>query len=478
MADTKKNNAPAKSIRKNDRFFLDVTEMNNLGYGVGHLAAGYREDGTVVFVNGAVTGETVEVVAIKVNKSYIVGKLHKIVTPSPKRESVDLCRAPLGCGGCIYRAISYEYEKELKREYVENCFRREGLTDVPVLPVLSTGRVRGYRNKGQYPVARGKNGIEAGFYAAKSHRLVPATDCALQPAIFASIVAFLCDFATRHKISAYDEESGRGLLRHFYLRAGEGTGEVLVTVVVREANFPHGYEMARELRKRFPEVVGVLLNVQPENTNVVLGDRYILLEGSPVLHDVLCGRRFSIDPAAFWQVNHDGAELLYGLARERAMLTGKETLLDLYCGIGSIGLSMADGVKELIGIEIVPEAVRCSKENAAENGIANASFYCGDASSAEAFLSAAEAERGAPIKADVVIIDPPRKGTTRELIDCIAARRIPRVVYVSCGADTLARDCKYFRECGYEIGEVQPVDLFPRTGHVESVVCLTRKSGG
>lgn len=465
-----------KSIRKNDLFRVTLTEMNNLGCGVGRLAGGYREDGTVVFVKGAVTGETVEATAIKLNKSYIVGKLHKIVTPSEKREDVDLCRAPLGCGGCIYRPISYEYEKELKREHVENCFRREGLSHVTVLPVLSDGRVRGYRNKAQYPVAMGKNGIEAGFYASKTHRLVPAIDCALQPARFSEIVAFLCAFANKHKIPAYNEETGKGLIRHFYLRQGEGTGEILVTVVVRDANFPRGYDMARTLRRQFPEVVGVLLCIQHENTNVVLGEKYIVLDGVRTLRDRLCGLEFEIDPAAFWQVNHDGAELLYGLAKERAALTGKETLLDLYCGIGSIGLTMADSVRELYGIEIVPEAVECAKKNAERNGITNASFYCGDASSAERFLSAAEQGRGEKISADVVVIDPPRKGTTRELIDAIAARGVPRVVYVSCGPDTLARDCKYFSEKGYEIGEVQPVDLFPRTGHVESVVCLTKKS--
>ncbi len=465
-----------KSIRKNDLFRVTVEEMNNLGCGVGRLAGGYREDGTVVFVKGAVTGETVEAVAIKLNKSYIVGKLHKIVVPSEKREGADLCRAPLGCGGCIYRPISYEYERELKRDHVEKCFRREGLADVIVLPVRSDGRVRGYRNKAQYAVAMGKHGVEAGFYAPKTHRLISATDCALQPLRFSEIVAFLCSFANTYGIPAYNEETGKGLIRHFYLREGVGTGEILVTVVVRDANFPRGYEMARELRNRFPEVVGVLLNVQPANTNVGLGERYIVLDGVRTLRDRLCGLDFEIDPAAFWQVNHDGAELLYGLAKERAALTGEETLLDLYCGIGSIGLSMADRVKELYGIVIVPEAVECAKRNAELNGIKNASFYCGDASSAERLLSSAEEAKGGRIDFDVVVIDPPRKGTTRELIDAIAARGIPRVVYVSCGPDTLARDCKYFREKGYEIGEVQPVDLFPRTGHVESVVCLERKT--
>ena len=203
------------------------------------------------------------------------------------------------------------------------------------------------------PVAQGKRGITAGFYAAKTHNLIPATDCALQPPIFAEIVAFICQYATKHHISAYDETTGRGLLRHIYLRCGAGTGEVLVTLVVRTSNLDGGYDLAAALHERFPEVVGVLLNVNSDDTNVVLGSRYITLWGKDTLRDTLCGLEFTIAPAAFWQVNHDGAEILYRLAAKEAALTGEETLLDLYCGIGSIGLSMADRVKELIGIELV-----------------------------------------------------------------------------------------------------------------------------
>ena len=463
-----------KNLRKNDKFIVEITEMNNLGCGVGRVSGGYREDGMIAFVKGAVTGETVEASAIKITKSYIVGKPERIKVRSPYREEVDLCNAPLGCGGCIYRPVSYAYEKEEKQRHVENCFRTAGLRDVKVLPVISDDRVRGYRNKAQYPVAQGKRGIMAGFYAAKTHNLIPATDCALQPPIFAEIVAFICQYATKHRIPAYDETTGRGLLRHIYLRCGAGTGEVLVTLVVRTPKLDGGYDLAAALHERFPEVVGVLLNVNSDDTNVVLGSRYITLWGKDTLRDTLCGLEFTIAPAAFWQVNHDGAETLYRLAAKEAALTGEETLLDLYCGIGSIGLSMAKDVKKLIGIELVPEAVECAKENARANGITNASFYCGDASSAEAFLSAAEEERGAKIRADVAIIDPPRKGTTKELIDTIAAREIPRVVYVSCAPDTLARDVAYFMKKGYVPGAVQPVDMFPRTGHVESVVCLTR----
>jgi 23S rRNA (uracil1939-C5)-methyltransferase len=237
-------------------------------------------------------------------------------------------------------------------------------------------------------------------------------------------------------------------------------------------DLPHAEEWAASLRA-LSGVKSIWLNFNSKQTNVILGDKFSLLWGEERILDTMNGVTFSISPRSFYQINTAQAEAIYAAAASH--LSPDDVLLDLYCGIGTIGLTCASRVKELIGIEIVPEAVRCAKENAEANGIRNASFYCGDASSAEAFLSAAEEKRGERIRADVVVIDPPRKGTTRELIDSIAAREIPRVVYVSCGADTLARDCKYFCEKGYEIGTVQPVDLFPRTGHVESVVCLTQR---
>ena len=460
-------------MKKNEIFSIRIEEINNLGCGVGHLPDPNGGRGQVVFVRDAVTGDLVEARAIKINKTYVVARIERIVEASPLR-CADDCTAR-GCGGCVYRNVSYAHELELKRSYVENAFRKVGLVDVRVRDVRSTGELSGYRNKAQYPVCNGKNGMEAGFFATASHRIVPADSCRLQPPIFAEITREVCEFCNRHGITAYDEESGRGLLRHIYLRTGAKTGEVMVCLVVNGKSLPQEKKLAEALMAKYPEVVSVMLNVNEKSTNVVLGDLYRTLAGRDWIEDELCDRRFRISAGAFYQVNRNACELLYGIAKEKAALTGRETLLDLYCGIGTIGLSMADRAKEVIGIEIVDEAVKRAAENAARNGIEHASFYCGDASDASLLLANAEAERGAlDPENTVVVFDPPRKGSTTELIEYIAARRFPRVVYVSCNPDTLARDCVDFKRLGYEIGEVTPVDMFPRTGHVESVVSLTR----
>ena len=441
---------------------LEVTDLNNLGNGVGRL------DGQVVFVRGAVSGDFVRAKIIKVNKSFAVAKLIEVITPSPDRIE-GFCSSPLSCGGCVYRHISYECELELKRGYVKAEFEKAGLPDVKVLPVLSTDRVRGYRNKAQYPVAKGKNGIYAGFYASKTHSVIAAESCAIQNPEFEPILRFVCEFADSHGWSVYDEESGRGLLRHIYLRVGERTAEIMLCLVLNGRDLPSENEFVAAARERFPAIVSIMINENREDTNVVLGKKYRTLWGKSGIEDELCGLKFFISPASFYQVNRDGAELLYNKAAELADLRGGEVLMDLYCGTGTIGLSMAHKAKRLCGIEIVESAVECAKENATRNKIANASFLCADAGNKDNILAAAGGTRP-----DVVVIDPPRKGSTRELVECLAELGVPRIVYVSCGADTLARDCKWFRECGYEIGDVHPVDMFPRTGHVESVVCLTR----
>ena len=461
-------------MKKNDVVTLTIEEINNLGCGVGHLPASDGTRGPVVFVRDAVTGDKIEARIIKVNKSYLVARIENILAPSPLRCTPD-CTAK-GCGGCVYRHVTYAHELELKRDYVQNAFRKVGLADVAVEPVRHTGALTAYRNKAQYPVANGKNGMEVGVFATGTHRIVPATDCKLQPAVFSEIAAFVCRFCDAHGICAYEEESGKGLLRHIYLRQGAVTGEVMVCLVLNGETIPAEEELVAELTAKFPAVKSILVNVNRKNTNVVLGERYRLLWGRGYIEDELCGLRFRISAGAFYQVNHDACELLYGIAREKAALTGKETLLDLYCGIGTIGLSMATDAKEVIGIEIVDEAVERAAENAKRNGIGHAKFYCGDASDAKKLLANAERERGElDAEHTTVVFDPPRKGSTPELIGYIAERGFRRVVYVSCNPDTLARDCVLFKELGYEIGEVTPVDLFPRTGHVESVVCLTRK---
>lgn len=459
-------------MRKNDRIELWIDDMNNLGFGVGHI------DGLTVFVRGGVVGERVAAKVIKVTKSYLVALCEEILTPAPEQHRCadKDCDSYPACGGCVYRHITYAHELELKRAYVEGAFRKAGISAV-VEPVQTTGKVCGYRNKAQYPIVRNeKTGQpELGFFAGSSHRLVPAEQCRLQPAEFGSIAHDVVRFLTEKRISVYDEISGKGLVRHLYLRKGDATGEVLVCLVVNGDNMPQAAEFAQMLTEQHPEVVGVLLNENTARTNVVLGERYRLLSGRAYLTDRLCGLTFQISPASFYQVNHDGCELLYGLARARAELTGRERLIDLYCGIGTIGLSMAANTKTVLGLEIVPEAVACAKENAARNGIANAQFACGDAGDPATLLDRAAALSGGTLADAVVVIDPPRKGTTRELIAALDRYQAPRVVYVSCNPDTLARDCATFLQYGYQMGTVTPVDLFPRTGHVETLVCLTRK---
>ena len=460
-------------MQKNDILRVRIEEINNLGFGVAHAEEKSGSRGKVIFVRDAVTDDVLDARIIKVNKSYLIAKIEKMIEPSSLRATEGVCTAA-GCGGCVYQQIEYEHEAALKRDYVENAFRKAGLSDVRVGERRHTGELTRYRNKAQYPTGNAKSGMVAGFFATGTHRIVPANDCALQPSVFGEIVTYICAFCNQNGIRAYEEENGTGELRHIYLRTGAETGEVMVCLVVNGEHLKNENVLARELMEHFPSIKSVMLNINKENTNVVLGDDYRLLGGRDYIEDVLCGLRFRISAGAFYQVNHNACELLYGIARERANLTGGETVLDLYCGIGTIGLSMAQSAKKVIGIEIVEEAVARAAENAKRNNIENAYFYCGDASDAEKLLERAEAVHG-DISGATVIMDPPRKGSTPELIHYLAKRNFERIVYVSCNPDTLARDCVLFRELGYKIGEVTPVDMFPRTGHVESVVCLTRR---
>ena len=455
-------------IRKNQQIELDITEINNLGAGVGHLP-----DGRVVFVRGALTGERVSATVIKVASSFLVARLDAVLAPSPYRLADDApdCGASENCGGCIYRHITYEHELELKRNYVKNAFCKVGLSDVEVENVRTTGASYGYRNKAQYPVGKRDGKTVAGFYATKSHNILPAQGCLLQPPLFSQIVKAVCAFCDKKNISTYDEQSGKGLLRHIYLRVGVKTGQIMVCLVINGKQLPCADELCECLTRAFPAIRSIMLSHNEKNTNVVLGDRYTTLYGTPYIEDVLCGLRFRIAPDAFYQVNHDGAELLYGIGAEKANLQGDETIPDLYCGIGTIGMSMAHGAKRLVGVEIVPAAVECATQNAKANGLTNAEFFCADAGDPDTLLSCL-----GNTTPDLVVLDPPRKGSTNELIDALAARGIRRVVYISCDADTLARDCVRFRENGYEIGEITPVDMFPRTGHVECCVLLCRES--
>ena len=452
--------------KKNQSLTLHVTDLNNLGNGVARA-----EDGRVVFVRGALTGETIEATVIKVSADYLVARLDRVLTPSPYRQPEDApdCGVPAGCGGCIYRSVTYEHELTLKQNYVRNAFRKVGLDSVVVEEVRTATQPSAYRNKAQYPVGMLNGKTVAGFYASRSHRILPAEHCLLQPPVFSDVIREICAFCDEYRVSAYDEQSGKGLLRHVYLRMGQRTGQIMVCLVINADSLPHADRLCDQLRSKFPGICSIMLSHNQKNTNVVLGDRYTTLFGTPYIEDVLCGLHFRIAPDAFYQVNHDGAELLYAIAAKKADLSGKETLLDLYCGIGTVGMSMARDIHRLVGVEIVPSAVDCARLNARLNGLENADFYCADAGDADTLFSC----MGETVP-DVVVMDPPRKGSTNDMIDAICSRGIKRVVYISCDADTLARDCVRFCQNGYRMSEVTPVDMFPRTGHVECVVLLSK----
>ena len=454
-------------LKKNDILTLEITDITNLGFGVG------RVDGLVVFVSGSLPGDTAEVKIIKTASSYAVGRVEKFINSSSLRVS-DRCNNS-ACTACAYKNLSYEHELKIKRADVTEAFLKAGLGDLFIHDVIGSPSTVGYRNKAQYPIARDKDGnYIIGFFAPKSHRVTEARRCPLAPQIFSDILDTTAAFFRKHDLSVYNEEQGTGLLRHIYLRRGEVSGEILLTVVINGKKLPYSEELAEEMRSRYPEVVGLLININERKSNVILGDEYVTLYGRDYIFDTLGGVNLKITAPSFYQVNRAAADLLYAKAKELASPSKSDTVLDLYCGAGSIGLSFAKEAGEIIGIEIVDSAVKCAVFNAENNGIPNAKFYTGDAKDAEKLLERAESERGERILPDIIILDPPRAGCDERLVRYTASLSPKRIVYVSCNPQTLARDAVIFKELGYATSEVFAFDLFPATGHVESVVCLTR----
>ena len=455
-------------FKKNDIIRAEIVDITNLGFGVAKV------DGQVIFVSDAVPEDECKIRIIKAGGSFLVGRVEEYIKKSPKR--VDgRCHNRL-CRSCAYKCLSYADECALKEESVRQIFKKAGLTEVEVMPIVGSPEEKCYRNKAQYPVSRDKDGnYLIGFYAPKSHRVTEAANCPLAPEIFPEILEAIRGFLKRSAISVYNEESGEGLIRHIYLRRGEMSGEVLLCLVINGDSLPHSDEFVSEICEKFPEIVGILLNINKENTNIILGEEFITLYGRDYIFDTLGGVALKITAPSFYQVNHNAAELLYAKAKELAKPTKDDLLLDLYCGAGSIGLSMADEAGEVVGIEIVESAVECATFNAEINHIHNASFYAGDASDTKRILEPAEAKRGEKIKPSIVVFDPPRGGTTEELINHICSLAPKRIVYISCNPSTLARDIVIFNKVGYFCDSVTPYDLFPMTGHVESVVCLEKK---
>ena len=457
-----KLNMKTDRLKKNDEIELSITALSSEGSGVGHY------EGLAVFVDSAAVGDCLKVHIIKVKSSYAVGKIVKIIKPSKHRITPD-CPVYDRCGGCSYRHIRYEQELEVKRQRVEDALRRIGGLDICVDEIISPSDTNGYRNKAQYPIgfdADGKTVI--GFYARKSHRIIDCRSCALQPPEFEAILGVIAKWAAESGVSFYDEEKHKGLLRHIYLRKGSVTKQTMVCLVINGESIPKKEKLIKTLTETDETVCSVVLNINREKTNVILGETCKTLYGSDDIEDELCGLKFRISPLSFYQVNPAGAALLYRKAAEMAQLQESDVLLDLYCGAGTIGLSMAKQVKKVVGAEIIEQAIENAKENARLNGIENAEFFCSDA----AEISARLLEKG--FKPNVVVLDPPRKGCSREMIETAVKLSPERIVYVSCDPATLARDCKIFGELGYEAKKAVAVDMFPRTVHVETVVLMSK----
>ncbi len=445
-------------MRKNDEVVIDIVDVTAEGSGVG------KYDSVAVFVPESAVGDKALVRILKVKKNYCFGKIVEIIKPSEERCDVD-CNSFSKCGGCVYRHIDYLSESALKQKRVEETMKRIGNVEAPCQKIITGNSLR-YRNKAQFPI---NESGQVGFFANHSHRIIPCGDCLLQPIEFCGISQIFEKFIKTYSLSCYNEETGKGLIRHLYIRKAAATEEIMVCVVINASSLPYWESLVEALKNLCGDKLKtVALNINKEKTNVILGKENKVLYGEGYITDILCSNKIRINPLSFYQVNRDMAEKLYKKAYEYACPDGK-TVLDLYCGAGTIGLSFAKRAKEIIGVEIIEQAVEDAKYNAQINGIENARFICADA------FEAAQKFKSEGLKADVVVLDPPRKGCDSGLLSIVAESFCPeRIVYVSCDCATLARDCKILEENGYKVIEYTPVDLFPRTAHVEVCCLLSR----
>lgn len=432
------------------------------GYGEGGMGVA-RIDGRVVFVHGALRGEKCRVLILKTLKSVAFAKVLEVLEPSSERITPDCPYFPR-CGGCTYRHIRYEEELRLKRQRVQDNLSRIGGSDVTVEEILGAQDTLRYRNKAQYPVS--KDGA-VGFYRARTHEVIECEHCLLVKPEADAAAETLREYMQSCRVAGYDEKTGRGLVRHLYIRSN-AAGESLVCVLVNGDKLPKEDRLVTLLRDACPKCTGIVLGTNTKKGNVILGDRYRTLWGSDRLEDTLCGKTFRLSVPSFYQVNRVQAERLYAKAIEFAGLTGQETVLDLYCGAGTITLALSDHAKKVLGAEIVPEAIDDARENAARNGVKNAEFFCGDASDVAKKLAREN------LRPDVITVDPPRKGLAADVVESIAEMQPGRVVYVSCDSATMARDVKRLADLGYTAQRACAVDMFPRADHVETVCLLSK----
>ena len=442
---------------------VDIVGYTSEGQGVA------RVEGLAVFVAGAMEGERVKIRIAHLGHTAAYGDILEILSPSPHRVKPE-CPYFADCGGCVFWHMDYEEELRAKAQRVTDAMNRIGGLELETVAITGSPATAHYRNKAQYPVGLVKGKAEAGFFRPRTHQVVPIRQCRIQGKEADAARETVVRWMQKNGVSVYDEKTRKGLVRHIYVRTAMATGQVLVCLVINGDGIPKETELVENLVESVNKFSTLCLSIHKKPGNAVLGDKFISLYGPGYIEDILCGLRFRLSPRSFYQVNRDGAEVLYGKALDFAGLTGKETVLDLYCGTGTITLALANRAGRVIGVEIIEAAIADAKDNAKRNNIENAEFFCADAAKAAKKF----AEDG--IRPDVIVVDPPRKGLDETVIDSMVQMAPDRIVYVSCDPATLARDLKRLGEQGYKTEKVEAMDMFPRCAHVETVVCLSRKN--
>ena len=452
-------------IKKNDCFTVSIEDMSEDGSGIGKL------DGYIWFIKDAVKGDVVEAKAMKMKKSYGFARLMRVITPSPDRIE-PACPVARQCGGCQLQAMSYESQLKFKENKVYNNLRRiGGFTDIPFLPIMGMDEPWRYRNKAQFPFGRNKNGeIVTGFYAGRTHDIIPQEDCLLGVEENKKILESIKEYMIENHVAPYEEETHQGLIRHALIRKGFKTGELMVCVIINGKKLPHSEKLVEKLC-RFDGMTSISYSINTDKTNVILGKELVNLYGPGYITDYIGDVKYRISPLSFYQVNPVQTEKLYGTALEYAGLTGGEVVWDLYCGIGTISLFLAQKAKKVYGVEIVPQAIDDARENAKLNSLDNVEFFVGKAE--EVLPEQYEKNK---VYADVIVVDPPRKGCDEQCLNTIVTMAPKRVVYVSCDSATLARDLKMLCEKGYEVEKVRCCDMFGWTTHIETVCLLVLRN--
>ena len=451
-------------MQKDDLIRVTIEDLSSDGLGVGH------SDGMAFFIKDTVIGDEVEAKIMKMKKTYGYARMTKLLLPSPDRIEAR-CPVARQCGGCQIQSMSYPAQLRFKENKVRNNLMRIGkFENPPMEPIIGMDTPFRYRNKAQFPIGYSRDGRRiAGFYAGRTHAIIECEDCLLGARVNQEILETVLSHMEQFQIEPYEEQTGKGLLRHVMTRVGHSTGEIMVCLVVNGTNLPHEEALIAALTG-IPGMASITLNTNTEKTNVIMGRKQRLLWGHPYIEDTIGAVRFRISPLSFFQVNPLQTEKLYGKALEYAGLTGEETVWDLYCGIGTISLFLAQRAKKVCGVEIVPAAIEDARKNAALNGFTNAEFFVGKA---EEVLPEKYKTEG--ITADVIVVDPPRKGCEESVLTTMIQMQPKRIVYVSCDSATLARDLKYLCENGYTLQKCCPVDMFGNSVHVETVVLLSHK---